>query len=166
MGLYTKKDQKVKMLSGDVFVGKASAGSWSRAVASGVISYNKVAGDNAPVFEIALSDYFAQDELVGTTVDKVVVHYNVTEANITTTAAEFHVGTYNATTNVPSVATIAATGTLTKTKDATYAIEITPNSTITVDQDSLVQLELTLSGAATTVIKLYGLDIYYTPAGE
>ena len=154
------------MISAETFVGKAPAGTWTRSVASGVITYTKTAGDTAPVFEIALSDYFAQDALSGATIDKVVVHYKPTVANITSAAGEFHTVAYNATTNVPAATTIAATGTLTVTAASTYAATLTPATAIVADQDMLVQLELTFTGAATTVIALYGLDIYYTPAGE
>lgn len=168
MAFYTTKDQKVKMLSAKAFVGLDLDGTatWTLAKSSDILSYNKTPGDSAPAFEIPLTDYFSQDELVGTTIDKVVIHYNVTVADITTATAEFHTVAYNATTNVPAATTVAATGTLTKTAAATYAIELTPASTIKVDQDTLVSLEVVFTGAATTAIKLYGLDIYYTPAGE
>lgn len=166
MSIYSVKDQKVLRLSAKAFDGYASAGTWTMTKASDMWHLLKTAGDNAPVFEIPISDYLPQDALYGTTIDKVTIHYNVTVADITTTGAEFHTIAYNATTNVPAATTVAATGTLTKTKDATYAIDLTPATTIKVDQDTAVNLEVTLSGAATTVIKIYGLDIYYTPAGK
>ena len=166
MAFYSTKDQKVVMLSAKAFNGYASAGVWTMTKASDMWHLLKTAGDNAPVFEVPITDFLPQDALKGATLDKVVIHYNVTAANITTTAAEFHTITYNATTNAPAATTVAATGTLPKTAGATYAVTLTPASTITLDQDTMVGLEVTLSGAATTVIKIYGLDVYYTPAGE
>lgn len=166
MGMYAVKNQVVKRLSAKAFDGLASEGTWTLTKADNMWHLLKTAGDNAPVFEIPISDYLPQDALYGTTIDKVVVRYGVTEADITTTGAEFHTTTYDSTTNVPTTATVAASGTLPKTKNATYAAELTPASTIKINQDTSVGLEITLSGAAATVIKIYGLDIYYTPAGK
>ena len=112
------------------------------------------------------SQYLPQDSESVVIVDNVVLHYSVATKDMTALAAEFHEVAYNATTNVASSTLIAASGTLTKTAGATYAVTLTPATELKSQQNSIAQLEITSTTQDTTVFKLIGLDIYYTPAGE
>lgn len=168
MGLHAKKDQKYLFIDGCNLLANAAhvATKWTKAVASDVLSYDKSANDDTTTFEGNLLHGVHCDALVGSRIDKLVLHYTVGAAALDAVPTfELHKVTFNATTNVPTGAAVALTGTTSKAVGS-HAIAFTPTSTLTYAQGNVINFELVFNAAETSTIKVYGLELYFTPAGE
>jgi hypothetical protein len=153
-----------------LIVGK-SAGTWTPAVASNVVSLNRTAGDASFTLTVPVTAPRNSAYRTGCLLEKLVVYYEIdTAAADDFATVELEKMTFTDTAGVLTTAGEAVDVTLDaphdtaaeRKTDALHAMTVTLDTPAWVDEASHYSLEMIVDAAATTVFKLFGVEAYYT----